>query len=212
MGDERLHSADLQGWLERIRAGDRSAQQALLEHAGQRLERLARKMLHRYPSLRRWVETGDVLQNANLRLLRSLKRVPVDSAAGFFGLAAVELRRELIDLSRHFFGKLGVGANHASDPTPEVAAPRDEPADLEKWCAFHQRVEHLPAEQREIVNLLFYQGLAQADAAQLLDVSVRTVQRRWQTALVTLHDVLESAAQEREREIAPNPSQMGRVE
>jgi RNA polymerase sigma-70 factor (ECF subfamily) len=190
---EGLHTAALKGWLERIRAGDRSAQQELLAHAGQRLERLARKMLQRYPAVHRWVETGDVLQNASLRLLRSLEKVPVDSVAGFFGLAAVELRRELIDLARHYFGKLGAGANHASGSTPEVPASSDEPGSLAQWCAFHEQVERLPDDERAAVNLLFYQGMAQADAAELLGVSVRTLQRRWQAALLALHDALHSA-------------------
>ena len=46
------------------------AREALLSHAAGRLERLARMMLRGYPRLRRWEETGDVLQNALLRLDR----------------------------------------------------------------------------------------------------------------------------------------------
>jgi DNA-directed RNA polymerase specialized sigma24 family protein len=38
------------------------------------------------------------------------------------------------------------------------------------------------------MGLLFYQGLSQAEAAALLGVSVRTIQRRWHEALQKLHD------------------------
>jgi len=48
----------------------------------------------------------------------------------------------------------------------------------------------LPEEEREIVSLLYYQGLSQAEAAAILGVSVRTVQRYWQSALLKLHDLL----------------------
>jgi hypothetical protein len=50
--------------LDRMQAGDRVARDELLRGFGDRLERLARKMLRRFPSVGRWVETEDVLQNS----------------------------------------------------------------------------------------------------------------------------------------------------
>ena len=47
-----------------------------------------------------------------------------------------------------------------------------------------------PTKDREIIGLLFYQGLSQAEASEVLDVSLRTVQRRWHDALCKLHRVL----------------------
>jgi RNA polymerase sigma-70 factor (ECF subfamily) len=88
-----------------------------------RLERLAHAMLARFPNVRRWADTGDVLQNALVRLLRSLKEVDVPSTRDFFGLAAEQLRRELLDLARHFYGPHGYGARQGTrlDPTgPEA--------------------------------------------------------------------------------------------
>jgi len=38
--------------------------------------------------------------------------------------------------------------------------------------------------------LLYYHGLSQVEAAAQLHVSVRTVQRRWQKALLELHRIL----------------------
>jgi RNA polymerase sigma-70 factor (ECF subfamily) len=58
---------------------------------------------------------------------------------------------------------------------------------LAEWSDLHRRIGELPAEVREVVDLLFYQGLMQAEAAELLGVTVRTVQRRWQAALLKLH-------------------------
>ena len=70
-------------------------------------------------------------------------------------------------------------------------APADEPATLAAWCEFHEQVRHLPPDEREVVDLLFYQELTQAEAAALLQVTKRTVQRRWQSALLKLHATLE---------------------
>jgi RNA polymerase sigma-70 factor (ECF subfamily) len=45
----------------------------------------------------------------------------------------------------------------------------------------------LPDAERAVADLLFYQGLSQEEAAALLGVDVRTVQRRWQRVRVHLH-------------------------
>jgi RNA polymerase sigma-70 factor (ECF subfamily) len=193
-----MHTTQLCDWLDRIRAGDAAAREELLRATGRRLERLARKMLRRFPNVRRWADTGDVLQNALLRLLRALQDVQPDSTRSFFNLAAVQIRRELLDLLRHFYGPQGVGANHASLPTgpqgPDLRAGLvDEAAaaeDLERWAAFHEGVEGLPAEEREVVGLAFYHGWTQVQIAELLQVDARTVRRRWRAACLRLHKAL----------------------
>jgi RNA polymerase sigma-70 factor (ECF subfamily) len=187
----------LQGWLARARAGDAAARDELLRACWGRLERLARAMLGRFPGVRRWADTGDVLQAALLRLLRALEQVPVTSTRDFFGLAAEQMRRELLDLARHFYGPHGDGARQAGRVGPaDSAGPGFEPADpaaaseLERWAAFHAAVERLPAEEREVVGLTFYHGWTQAEIAELFQVDARTVRRRWQSACLRLNDEL----------------------
>jgi RNA polymerase sigma-70 factor (ECF subfamily) len=190
MSEPSLHTTQLRRWLERMRAGDRAARDELFAAVGGRMERLARKMLRRFPNVRRWVETGDVLQNATLRLLRSLEKLDPADTRAFFGLAATEMRRELLDLARHFYGPQGWGTNHPSHDQDEPPEEGDDPEELARWAAFHEEVERLPAEEREVVSLVFYHGWTQAEVAALFGVSERTVRRRWETALAKLHDVL----------------------
>jgi DNA-directed RNA polymerase specialized sigma24 family protein len=45
-------------------------------------------------------------------------------------------------------------------------------------------------EEREAFDLLFYQGLTQAEAATVLEVSERTIKRRWQAARLRLVQTL----------------------
>ena len=45
----------------------------------------------------------------------------------------------------------------------------------------------LPAQEREIVGLIYYHGWSQAQVAELFQVNVRTVRRWWESALVKLH-------------------------
>jgi RNA polymerase sigma-70 factor (ECF subfamily) len=93
-----------------------------------------------------------------------------------------------------------LGAHHLTHPDGQASgAPAyekvsesQEPLSLAVWSEFHRRVQDLPEEQREIVGLLFYQELTQAEAADILHVTVRTVQRRWHAALLELHDILKA--------------------
>jgi RNA polymerase sigma factor (sigma-70 family) len=157
------------------------------------------------PQAQRWAQTDDVLQNALLRLLRSLQKVQPASVRDFLGLAALEIRRELLDLARHFYGSQGVGANHASQAAgsdrsadvPEPEAQTDDPDDLERWQAFHEGVEGLPIEEREVVSLIYYHGLTQVEVANLFQLGERTIRRRWESALVILHRRLHDQGESR---------------
>ena len=98
------HSTVIQACLDQLRQGDDSARAALLECACERLTRLARRMLRGFPRVQRWEQTDDVLQNALLRLRRALEKTSPESVRSFVNLAAVQIRRELIDLARHYDG------------------------------------------------------------------------------------------------------------
>jgi RNA polymerase sigma-70 factor (ECF subfamily) len=137
------------------------------------------------------------LQNATIRLLAALKQVQPGSVREFFGLAGLQLRRELLDLHRHYFGPGGIGRNQQPLPQGDssslgVGEPVDTAPDLkelEEWYQFHKQIENLPLDLREVMDLHFYQELPKADIAELLSVDVRTVQRRWNDALDHLHSV-----------------------
>jgi RNA polymerase sigma-70 factor (ECF subfamily) len=201
MADPSPQSVQIQAWIDRLRGGDEAARDELLSCACERLRNLARKMLRGYPNVRRWEDTGDVLQNAVLRLHRTLQQMTVQTSRDFFRLAALNIRRELLDLARHYYGPQGLGARHVSnagdagsssdDRTPaDPAAPSQDPSRLAAWSEFHEQIQALPDEEREIFDLLWYQGLSQAEAGELLHISERTVKRRWQAARLKLDEAL----------------------
>ena len=196
MTESALDSKTLHQLVGRIQAGDDDAFAPLLRYTTQRLETLAQHMLRGYPALKRWVETDDVLQNAYVRLMRALREARLDSVRHFMALAALQIRRELIDLTRRYHGPAGLAANHESHAgdssgarvTPDITDLSHEPSTLAQWSELHEQIGTLPDQQREVIDLIFYDGLSQTDAAKLLGVSVRTVQRRWHDALLLLHE------------------------
>lgn len=175
---------------------DGQAKSLLIDHACERLLKLTRKMFRSFPSLRRWEQTDDVFQNSLIRLHRALATVEVKSVSHFFNLAAIQIRRELLDLKKRHYGPLGGGTNHQTDHHSAygkkgvLANWTREPQDPSAWAEFHDRVNALPDEHREIIDLLFYQALTQQEAAQAMGVSVRTLKRRWQAAKIQLGETL----------------------
>ena len=200
MAESDATSEQVEKWIALLREGDPTARDALLACAGERLMRLTRKMLRLSADVRRWEQTDDVFQNAMMRLYRSLDQVELQDARHFFHVAAMQIRRELIDLARRYQGPHGMGRNLRLQPVQKdqtgmagAFEPQEQtydPADLATWLEFHQRVETLPEEERDVFQLIWYGGLSAEEVAQSLQVSARTVRRRWQAARLALHDVL----------------------
>jgi RNA polymerase sigma-70 factor (ECF subfamily) len=207
MSDPATRSTAIQRHLDRLRMGDPAARAELLAIASDRLLWLARKMLRADPRVRRWEQTDDVFQEATLRLHQALADVRPQTVRDFFGLAAMQVRRVLIDLARHYYGPQGLGAHHASRPAiggersdgmpcPPFDIPDDEtydPARLASWTEFHRQIGELPDEEREAFDLLWYHGLTQAEAAEVLGTTERVVGSRWRRARLRLHRQLGGA-------------------
>lgn len=185
MSDSPTGTMQLQALLDQ---GDDQAYAELLTLASTRLQKLARKMLWDFPRLRRWEQTDDVFQTAALRLHRSLSEVKPESVKDFLGLAATQIRRTLIDLARHHYGPEGQGANHETGTHHEHPGQTDSPETLAAWAEFHEQVEQLPEPERETFQLLWYSGITQREAAELLGVSERTVLRRYYRARLQLRN------------------------
>jgi DNA-directed RNA polymerase specialized sigma24 family protein len=124
-------TVQLHRYLDHFRAGDSEATDAFLRRICGRLERLARSMLRDFPNVRRWADTDDVLQGALMRLLHTLRATQPQDMRHFANLAAMHIRRELLDLARHFRNRLdrppsaaGVGGEgRASSQIPIAAWP-----------------------------------------------------------------------------------------
>ena len=201
MGTQVTNSQTITLLLNRLRAGDAKATEELIEYACNRLRWLVHQRFRRYEPLRRWVDTSDVLQGVLMRLCRALADVQPRDRRHFLCLSSTLIRRELIDLSRHYFGPEGSAVHHAtqspganSDAVDHklepAASSRVDPAVLSQWVELHEEVEKLPDELRDVVDLLWYQDLSQEEAAEVLGVSSKTINRRWREARLILGEAI----------------------
>jgi hypothetical protein len=125
----RGETTQIVGWVERLKSGDDSAFNELLIHFEARLIRLTRKMLKAFPAVGRWEQTDDVFQAAAMRLHNALKDVTPRSTREFFGLAALQVRRELLNMNALYryrltpsqVGQTGPGrTGHRAGPSPVI--------------------------------------------------------------------------------------------
>jgi RNA polymerase sigma-70 factor (ECF subfamily) len=182
--------------LEFIHAGNHLAVNDLMEHCADRLRELAHHQMSRFPAVKRWEGSDDLMQQAAIRLLHSLQQVRPATAPQLFALASEMMRRQLIDLYRHYYGPEGMARHHASasGSSPDGASPTvDDPHDLAELTELHEHAGRLPEELRAVFDLRWYQGLSVEQSASVLGVSTPTIKRRWREARIALQERFKGA-------------------
>ena len=188
MGEDHTMTA-VQRYLDAL-AGDAPADpiiRALLDRAVGRLEMLCASMLYRsYPRLTRpplSLEADEVLGAVVERLLKAMRAVRPGTVREFFALTNQHMRWELNDLARRL------------DEQPCAVELREElvpePASSSSVLTPDGRcivaaIDHLPPDEREAFDLVRIQGLTQVEAAEVLGVSAKTVQRRLNRSMLLL--------------------------
>jgi RNA polymerase sigma-70 factor (ECF subfamily) len=164
---------------------------ALLQRAARRLEVLCASLLHRsYPRLTRPplnLATDEMLGGLVEGLLQALRSIRPQTVRQFFALANQHMRWQLNDLARRLdkrpaFVRLHEGLVPAPASTGSGLTPNGR--------RMLEALENLPEDEREVFSLVRIQGLTQAEAAQVLDVTVKTVRRRLNRGLLLLTEEL----------------------
>jgi RNA polymerase sigma factor (TIGR02999 family) len=136
-----------------------------------------------------------LVHEAYLRLVDQ-HRVVWKNRAQFFGIAAVMMRRVLVDRARarRTAKRSGRWARVTLDEAVALAPPGD--VDLLDLDAALDRLAEFDPRKSRIAELKFFSGLSLEEAGEVLGVSVATVERDWQAARAWLFDAL-SAPQPR---------------
>ena len=176
----------VQRYLDQLgdQSSDESVVRDLLDRAVRRLQQLCAAALYRrYPRLTRPplnLVADELLGAVVERLLKALRGFRPATARQFFALASQHIRWELNDMARRL------------DEEPTLAELREElalaPQDSGPGLTADARrilaaIEDLPEPEREAFDLVRIQGMSQAEAAQVLEVSPMTVNRRLHRAL-----------------------------
>ncbi len=189
--------------IERLQSGDVNARDELIAVASDRMLALTRKIKADYRRVSRWEQTDDIFQRAAIKLHQTLAAVEINDVEHFWSLTAQQIRWTLVDVSRKYYGKYGVGRNHASvagsttfsnDEQSEsvVLDPAEITGDvktMDAWTEFHELIDKLPEAERKVVDLIWYHGMSQQDAAEVLDIGERTLRRLWRSARFKLHEM-----------------------
>lgn len=164
---------------------------ALLERSAERLHVLCTTMLVRqYPRLMRYpmnLQSEEMLSSIVERLLKAMRSVRPETPRQFFALANRHMRWELNDLARRLDQQTPIkGLRDDIAPSPETSGSVLGSDALRML----DTIEKLPEEEREVFELLRIQGITQSEAAELLQVSAKTVQRRLNRGLLILSEKL----------------------
>jgi RNA polymerase sigma factor (sigma-70 family) len=182
----------VQALLNRLRHGETAARNELIGLTYTRLLALTRLILRDFSSPARGTQdSGSVLSAAYIRLQRALEQLlPTTerelTPRDFFALAALQIRRELLDRVRAGKRAPKEGGDEFDVPTTQC-----DPQRLADWSEFFEAIDRLPAEEREVVDLLFFQDMSQEEAGGVLGVDKSTVKRRWRRARETLAEFLQ---------------------
>jgi len=163
----------------------------LLGRAVPRLQRFCATLLHHdYPRLTHPplnLQTDELLSAVVERLIKALREARPRTVREFFALAGQHMRWELNDLTRRL------------DNQPVVVELRDgqlpAPASSGSGLSPDGRrilevIDSLPTDEREAFDLVRIQGLTYPEAAELLSVAPKTVQRRLDRGLRILTERL----------------------
>ena len=187
-------TAAVQRYLDAL-AGDPPADtliRALLDRAVGRLQLICANLLYRsYPRLTRPpvnLQPDELLSAVVERLLKALQEVRPQTVRQFFALVNQHVRWELNDLARRL----------DQQPTPVELDEQDVPAPPSTTSVLSlegqrmiEAIERLPEDEREVFGLVRIQGLSYSEAAEVLGVSPKTVQRRLNRGLVLLETQLD---------------------
>src|SRR5262249_13800956 len=186
---EESTTAAVQRYL-KVLAGDQPAEpivRALLDRSVRRLHLLCTNLLYRkyrrltLPAVN--LEPEEMLDAVVERLLKAMRSVRPQTVRQFFALVNQHMRWELNDVARRLDEQpAAVEVREGLVPAPASSGSVLTP-DGRRML---QAIDDLPEEERETFGLAHIQGLRQGEAAGVLGISVRTVQRRLTRCLLSL--------------------------
>jgi RNA polymerase sigma factor (sigma-70 family) len=182
-------TAVVQRYLEAL-AGDQPPEpmvRALLDRSVRRLQVLCGNLLYRHyrrltlPPLN--LQPDEMLGAVVERLLKALPSARPQTVRQFFGLVNRHVRWELNDLARRLDEQ---PAGEELDEERVPAPPGSGSVLTADGRRMLEAIDRLPEEECEVFGLVRIQGLTHGEAAEVLGICAKTVQRRLNHSLILL--------------------------
>jgi RNA polymerase sigma-70 factor (ECF subfamily) len=183
-------TAAVQRYLDAL-GGDQPAEpivRALLDRSVRRLQMLCANLLYRkyrrltLPPLN--LQPDEMLDAVVERLLKAIRTVRPQTVRQFFALVNQHMRWELNDVARRLDEQpSAVEVCEDMVPAPPASSDSELTPDGQRIL---KAIDQLPEDEREVFGLIHIQEFMQGEAAEVLGVSVRTVQRRLNSCLLRL--------------------------
>jgi RNA polymerase sigma factor (TIGR02999 family) len=190
--------SDVTHILEAIEHGDPKAADQLLPLVYGELRKLAASKMAR-ESPNQTLQPTALVHEAWLRMVGEANP-KFDGRAHVFAAAAEAMRRILIDKARRKHAlRHGGGQQRIDLDDVDVASPADD----DQLLAINDALDKLAATnavQAEVVKLRYFVGMTNAEAAQALGLSERTVNNYWSHARAWLYEAI------KEQTITPPPA------
>ncbi len=170
--------------------GDAGAMEQLLPLVYEELRKLARGYLRRErPG--HTLESGALVHEAYVRLIGQ-RNVHWQNRSHFYGIAAQAMRRLLVDHARrHRFQKRGGGARAVTlDDALGLGVEKD--LDVLELDDALKRLAETDPDKSRLVELRFFGGLSHPEIAEVMGVSLSTVERQWRLARARLYQALKA--------------------
>jgi RNA polymerase sigma factor (TIGR02999 family) len=179
--------------LQAARSGDADALPALFDGAYPQLRALARRRLNL--DLRgALLDTNSLVHEAYVRICH-LQCLPAESTRHFMCYAARVMRSIVVDFARsELTHRRGGGALHVTLNTASAAAASDAASQILNIDAALAELGHYGQRLSEVVQMRYFAGMTEAQIADALGVTERTVRRDWNKAKLLLRDILSGGA------------------
>jgi RNA polymerase sigma factor (TIGR02999 family) len=170
-------SAEITGLLKAWSGGDASALDRLTELVQRELRLLARRYMKSEKD-GHTLQTTALVNEVYIRLV-DMKNTDWQHRAQFFALSAGLMRRILVDAARARGSEKRGGGQVKIDIDDALAVPLEPDQYILALDDALASLAKLAPRQAKVVELRYFGGLSDEEAAEVLDTSPRTVRRDW---------------------------------
>ena len=171
--------------------GNQEVVNQILPHIYDELKRLASSYLRR-ERVNHTLQPTALVHEAYMKLIDQ-KRVQWQNRAHFFGIAAQVMRRILMDHARkHQADKRGGEAEKLPIEEEILVVSHEKSAELIALDDALQTLAGIDEQKAKIVELRYFGGLSIEETAEVMGVSVPTINRQWRMAKAWLYSQIAS--------------------